>query len=187
MRRRRKLELILVLQNGSRLLVPAKWTDLEGHAEPPATAGTLGSLDDLLAARRVLDGVLRAALADPSGLVERGDLTGEHRSDAAASRSGRVPSAGGGAVGASTDLELHAQHHIGVDSSSVVHSICATSRRTSAGSSAEAATRWSRGCWCRRTAAARPRVPRGRRWRSRPSLLSTSASTGWLAASLLAV
>jgi hypothetical protein len=35
--------------------------------------------------------------------------------------------------------------------------------RLSAGRSAEAATRWSRGCRCRRTAAARPRVPGGRR------------------------
>ena len=41
MRRRRQLELIVVLADGSTLLVLAGWTDLEGHAEPPA-AGTLG-------------------------------------------------------------------------------------------------------------------------------------------------
>jgi hypothetical protein len=66
MRRRRRLELILVLADGSRLLVPAAWTDLEDSVGRPG-AGTLGSLEDLLAMRRVLDGVLRA-----SGDVERG-------------------------------------------------------------------------------------------------------------------
>jgi hypothetical protein len=58
-RRRGALELLLVLADGSRVLVPAAWTDLEGRVEPPC-AGTLGSLDDLLAARRVVDGLLRA-------------------------------------------------------------------------------------------------------------------------------
>jgi hypothetical protein len=66
MRRWRRLELILVLPDGSRLLVPATWTDLEGSVEPTG-AGTLGSLDDLLAARRVVDGLLR-----PGGNVECG-------------------------------------------------------------------------------------------------------------------
>jgi hypothetical protein len=51
--------LILVLRDGSHLMVPAAWTDLRSAPES-ADAGTLGSLDDLLAARRVLDGVLRA-------------------------------------------------------------------------------------------------------------------------------
>jgi hypothetical protein len=60
MRRRRRLELIVVLGDGSRLLVPAAWTDLEGSAGTPG-AGTLGSLSDLLAMRRVLDGVLRSS------------------------------------------------------------------------------------------------------------------------------
>jgi hypothetical protein len=103
MRRRRQLELILVLADGSTLLVPAAWTDLEGHAGPPA-AGTLGSLEDLVAARRVLDRVVRAALADGSGrgavLAGRDDPGRSDESDAVASGSGRVPSAGGGAVGA---------------------------------------------------------------------------------------
>ena len=48
-------------------------------------------------------------------------------------------------------------------SNPVVHSSCATSRRTSAGGSVESTRRWSRGCRCRGTAAASPRVPRGRR------------------------
>jgi len=102
MRRRRQLELIVVLADGSTLLVPAGWTDLEGHAEPPP-AGTLGSLEDLLAARRVLDRVLRTALADGPGrgavLADRDDPGRNDESNAVASGSGRVPGAGGGAVG----------------------------------------------------------------------------------------
>ena len=57
MRRRGRLELIVELPDGSRLLLPAAWTDLKPSAEP-AAAGTLGSLDDLLAARRVLEPLL---------------------------------------------------------------------------------------------------------------------------------
>ena len=68
MRRRRQLELILVLGDGSTLLVPAKWTDLEGHADAPP-AGTLGSLQDLLAARRVLDRVLEAVVAHEAARI----------------------------------------------------------------------------------------------------------------------
>ena len=58
MRRRGRLELLLVLPDGSRAWVPAAWTDLEGGAAPRA-AGELGSLADLEAARRVLDRLLR--------------------------------------------------------------------------------------------------------------------------------
>ena len=68
MRRRRRLELILVLADGSRLLVPAAWTDLEVSVSPPPAAGTLGSVEDLLAMRRVLDGLLRSS----SATAERG-------------------------------------------------------------------------------------------------------------------
>ena len=63
MRRRRRLELIVVLADGGRLLVPAAWTDLECTAGPPE-AGALASLRDLLAMRLVLDGVLRSCGAD---------------------------------------------------------------------------------------------------------------------------
>jgi hypothetical protein len=68
MRRRRRLELILVLADGSRLLVPAAWTDLEAPVSLPPAAGTLGSVGDLLAMRRVLDGLLRSS----SVAAERG-------------------------------------------------------------------------------------------------------------------
>jgi hypothetical protein len=105
MRRRRRLELIVVLGDGSRLLVPAAWTDLVGAVGSPV-AGTLGSVSDLLAMRGVLDGVLRAALAgepaDGRGVVLAGrdDPVDEERSGAVASISGGVTGAGGGAVGA---------------------------------------------------------------------------------------
>lgn len=57
MRRRGRLELILILPDGSHLMVPAAWTDLQAAGEP-IEAGTLGSLEDLLAMRRVLEPLL---------------------------------------------------------------------------------------------------------------------------------
>ena len=77
MRRRGRLELIVVLPDGSHLMLPAVWTDLRAPAGEPV-AGTLGSLEDLLAARRVLDGLLRAGRTgsagdDRSALRGRGD------------------------------------------------------------------------------------------------------------------
>jgi hypothetical protein len=60
MRRRGRLELIVVLPDGSTLLVPAAWTDLQSRPGS-AASGTLGSLDDFLAAHRVVDRLLRAA------------------------------------------------------------------------------------------------------------------------------
>jgi hypothetical protein len=60
MQRRGRLELIVVLPDGSTLLVPAAWTDLQSAPEP-VEGGMLGSLDELLGARRVVDGLLRAA------------------------------------------------------------------------------------------------------------------------------
>ena len=66
MRRRGRLELILVLPDGSTLLVPAAWTDLQ-PARVPAEAGTLASLGDLLAARRVVDRLFRTAASEEDG------------------------------------------------------------------------------------------------------------------------
>ncbi len=60
MRRHGRLELLLVLPDGSKSLVPSAWTDL-GEQNPianaaagPATAATLGSLQDLLHASAAL-------------------------------------------------------------------------------------------------------------------------------------
>jgi len=68
MRRHGRLELIVVLPDGSRVFVPAAWTDLggEGGGGTPA-AGTLGSLADLEAARRVLDRLLEACVEGRAG------------------------------------------------------------------------------------------------------------------------
>jgi hypothetical protein len=45
MRRRGRFELIVVLPDESRALIPAAWTDLERVAQP-LPAGTLASLED---------------------------------------------------------------------------------------------------------------------------------------------
>jgi hypothetical protein len=53
MRRHGRLELLLILPDGSKSLIPAAWTDLEGGIEVTGAgemAATLGSLEDLLAA-----------------------------------------------------------------------------------------------------------------------------------------
>lgn len=56
MRRRGALDLLLVLPDGSRSLIPAAWTDLE---PPPGTAGgMLASVEELVRARRLVDGLL---------------------------------------------------------------------------------------------------------------------------------
>jgi hypothetical protein len=57
LRRRGALDLLLVLPDGSRSLIPAAWTDL-GRPAPPSGTGTLGALDDLVEARGLVDGLL---------------------------------------------------------------------------------------------------------------------------------
>ena len=96
MHRGGRLELILVWPDGSRVMIPAAWTDLEAPALPERT-GTLGSLQDLLAVRRVLGGLLERVV-----LAERDDRSvGSGRIvSAVASGVGGEPAAGGGVVGA---------------------------------------------------------------------------------------
>ena len=61
MRRHGKLDLILVLPDGSRTLIPAAWTDLDPSTRRDAvTSATLGSVADLLHAGRVLAGIVQA-------------------------------------------------------------------------------------------------------------------------------
>ena len=55
--------MILILPDGSKSLIPADWTDLPSAAQPQKgssaqTAATLGSLEDLLHARTVVDALL---------------------------------------------------------------------------------------------------------------------------------
>ena len=64
MRRRGRLELILVLPDGSTLMVPAAWTDLRSGPDP-VEEGALASLGDLLAVRWIVDPLLeRVVLAE---------------------------------------------------------------------------------------------------------------------------
>jgi hypothetical protein len=62
-----RLELILVLPDGSKALLPASWTDLApeiARAPEPQPAGSLASVSQLLHARAVIDGLLaRRALS----------------------------------------------------------------------------------------------------------------------------
>ena len=53
------LQLTLVLPDGSRSLIPAAWTDLASPSDDrPSSGGVLGSLADLLHARKVVDSLL---------------------------------------------------------------------------------------------------------------------------------
>ena len=60
MHRKGRLLLVLILPDGSKSLIPADWTDLASPTEPVRTppATTLGSLEDLLHARALVDALL---------------------------------------------------------------------------------------------------------------------------------
>ena len=60
MRRKGRLLLVLILPDGSKSLIPAEWTDLASptSAFSTPTATTLGSLENLLHARAVVDALL---------------------------------------------------------------------------------------------------------------------------------
>ena len=68
------MHLVLILPDGSKSLIPVDWTDLASPAQPQQvrsaqTAATLGSLEDLLHARAVVDALLSrlAALQSENG------------------------------------------------------------------------------------------------------------------------
>ncbi len=67
MRRNGRLLLVLILPDGSKSLIPADWTDLASPTEsffaPAAT--TLGSLENLLHTRAVVDALLGRLAAVP--------------------------------------------------------------------------------------------------------------------------
>jgi hypothetical protein len=68
MHRKGQLLLVLILPDGSKSLIPADWTDLDSPTQSfcaPAAA-TLGSLENLLHARAVVDALL-ARLAKVMG------------------------------------------------------------------------------------------------------------------------
>ncbi len=59
MRRHGKLDLLLVLPDGSKSLIPAAWTDLEPRNEESKQPEAIGSVRDLLQVRTVVDALLR--------------------------------------------------------------------------------------------------------------------------------
>ena len=74
MHRQGRLHLVLILPDGSKSLIPVDWTDLASPAQPQRvrsaqTAATLGSVEDLLHARAVIDALLirLAALQSENG------------------------------------------------------------------------------------------------------------------------
>ena len=61
MRRHGRLDLILVLPDGSKSLVPADWTDLDPQiagTPEPEPSGSMASIRQLLRARAVVDALL---------------------------------------------------------------------------------------------------------------------------------
>ncbi|MGH3823684.1 MAG: DUF5372 family protein, partial [Pseudonocardiaceae bacterium] len=95
MRRHGRLELLLVLPDGSKSLIPAGWTDLQGADADGETgqdvAATLGSLADLLAACAVV-----AALSggEPRGQAARQSPSKEDSRAACAAESAAGPGSG---------------------------------------------------------------------------------------------
>jgi len=95
-RRQGRLQLTLVLADGSKSLIPAEWTDLESPAEPLSPAA-LGSVADLLHACTVLAPLLRrmdsAAGGGAGGVPGRDDARqpSEEVARAAAPGPGRDP------------------------------------------------------------------------------------------------
>ena len=68
MHRHHSLELLLVLPDGSRSLIPAAWTDLDPASDEEDAAGILASLAELIRARAVVDALLRRqAASDEAG------------------------------------------------------------------------------------------------------------------------
>jgi hypothetical protein len=82
MRRHGRLELLVVLPDGSKTLLPAAWTDMDAATssgeEEAATAATLGSLADLLGAC-ALASRLAARAADQEQAARQFPCEEDHR------------------------------------------------------------------------------------------------------------
>jgi hypothetical protein len=58
-RMRGRLEFVLILPDGSKSLIPADWTDFKSASGAPQAPVLVGSLDDLLPLRDLVDALLR--------------------------------------------------------------------------------------------------------------------------------
>lgn len=58
MRRHGKLDLLLVLPDGSKSLIPAAWTDLQPRDQERDEPEAIGSVRDLLRAQTIVDALL---------------------------------------------------------------------------------------------------------------------------------
>jgi hypothetical protein len=67
MRRHGRLDLLLVLPDGSKSLIPAAWTDLEPRNEETERPEAIGSVRDLLRVRTVVDALLQRLDDEPVG------------------------------------------------------------------------------------------------------------------------
>ena len=76
--RKGRLHLVLILPDGSKSLIPADWTDLALPAQLSSKPTTLGSLQDLLHARAVVDALL-GRLAPATNESGRSPATKESR------------------------------------------------------------------------------------------------------------
>ena len=62
------LQFVLILPDGSKSLIPADWTDFNNTSDASQALELVGSLDDLLHLRRLVDALLRV-LNQFGGLV----------------------------------------------------------------------------------------------------------------------
>jgi len=96
LRRHGGLELLVVLPDGSKRLIPAAWTDLEAGSDDVEAAATLGALGDLLAACALVS-VLSARETDAQA-ARQSPCKEDHRAACAAQSdagagSGAIPDA----------------------------------------------------------------------------------------------
>ena len=59
------LQFVLILPDGSKSLIPADWTDFNNTSDGSQALELVGSLDDLLHLRRLVDALLRRATDMP--------------------------------------------------------------------------------------------------------------------------
>ena len=90
---------MVVLPDGSRSLIPAEWTDLHGCATAPVCdSSVVGSIEDLLRSRRVVDALQRRHVGETPNLNVEGACANQaelHGGPASATPIG-VGSTGGG-------------------------------------------------------------------------------------------